>query len=117
MLGRHCCIRLYQLHKEIGTVFFLILPGKVISVLFFIVFFSFIHILQLLEFWEGDMVLSVAKFVPAGLHVCQTLNGKINIKTQQLILYICIFCGAHMIFYSWPVPPYLLLFLAPKQKF
>ncbi|KAM9691310.1 ubiquitin carboxyl-terminal hydrolase 40 isoform 5-T8 [Dama dama] len=32
-------------------------------------------IFQLLEFWEGDMVLSVAKFVPAGLHVCQTLNG------------------------------------------
>ena len=30
---------------------------------FFIVLFSFIHILQLLEFWEGDMVLSVAKFV------------------------------------------------------
>ena len=63
------------------------------------------------------MVLSVAKFVPAGLHVCQTLNGKINIKTQQLILYICIFCGAHMIFYSWPVSLCLLLFLAPKQKF
>ncbi|XP_055442480.1 ubiquitin carboxyl-terminal hydrolase 40 isoform X8 [Bubalus kerabau] len=32
-------------------------------------------IFQLLEFWEGDMVLSVAKFVPAGLHVCHTLNG------------------------------------------
>uniref|UniRef100_A0A8C3YU25 Ubiquitin carboxyl-terminal hydrolase 40 n=1 Tax=Catagonus wagneri TaxID=51154 RepID=A0A8C3YU25_9CETA len=32
-------------------------------------------IFQLLEFWEGDMVLSVAKFVPAGLHVYQTLDG------------------------------------------
>ncbi|XP_037380148.1 ubiquitin carboxyl-terminal hydrolase 40 isoform X1 [Talpa occidentalis] len=32
-------------------------------------------IFQLLEFWEGDMVLSVAKFVPAGLHVYQTLHG------------------------------------------
>ncbi|XP_044236652.1 ubiquitin carboxyl-terminal hydrolase 40 isoform X4 [Ursus arctos] len=30
---------------------------------------------QLLEFWEGDMVLSVAKFVPAGLHVYQMLDG------------------------------------------
>lgn len=37
------------------------------------------------------MVLSVVKFVPAGLHVYQTLDGKINIKTQQLILYIYIF--------------------------
>lgn len=32
-------------------------------------------IFQLLEFWEGDMVLSVAKFVPAGLHIYQTLHG------------------------------------------
>ncbi|XP_060049796.1 ubiquitin carboxyl-terminal hydrolase 40 isoform X3 [Erinaceus europaeus] len=32
-------------------------------------------ILELLEFWEGDLVLSVAKFVPAGLHVYQTLEG------------------------------------------
>ncbi|XP_049744442.1 ubiquitin carboxyl-terminal hydrolase 40 isoform X2 [Elephas maximus indicus] len=32
-------------------------------------------IFQLLEFWEGDMVLSVAKLVPAGLHVYQTLDG------------------------------------------
>ncbi|XP_066134960.1 ubiquitin carboxyl-terminal hydrolase 40 isoform X2 [Saccopteryx bilineata] len=32
-------------------------------------------IFQLLDFWEGDMVLSVAKFVPAGLHVYQTLDG------------------------------------------
>lgn len=32
-------------------------------------------IFQLLEFWEGDMVLSVVKFVPAGLHVYQTLDG------------------------------------------
>ncbi|XP_039711503.1 ubiquitin carboxyl-terminal hydrolase 40 isoform X3 [Pteropus medius] len=32
-------------------------------------------IFQLLEFWEGDMVLSVAKFLPAGLHVYQTLDG------------------------------------------
>ncbi|XP_014440739.1 ubiquitin carboxyl-terminal hydrolase 40 isoform X2 [Tupaia chinensis] len=30
---------------------------------------------QLLEFWEGDMVLSVAKLVPAGLHLYQTLDG------------------------------------------
>ncbi|XP_037704811.1 ubiquitin carboxyl-terminal hydrolase 40 isoform X2 [Choloepus didactylus] len=29
---------------------------------------------QLLEFWEGDMVLSVAKLVPAGLHIYQTLD-------------------------------------------
>ncbi|XP_070125605.1 ubiquitin carboxyl-terminal hydrolase 40 isoform X4 [Equus caballus] len=32
-------------------------------------------IFQLLEFWEGDMVLSVAKLLPAGLHVYQTLDG------------------------------------------
>ncbi|XP_051046700.1 ubiquitin carboxyl-terminal hydrolase 40 isoform X2 [Phodopus roborovskii] len=32
-------------------------------------------IFQLLEFWEGDMVLSVAKRVPAGLHVYHTLHG------------------------------------------
>ncbi|XP_055977831.1 ubiquitin carboxyl-terminal hydrolase 40 [Sorex fumeus] len=32
-------------------------------------------IFQLLEFWEGDMVLSVAKRVPAGLHVYETLTG------------------------------------------
>nr|KAF6451383.1 ubiquitin specific peptidase 40 [Molossus molossus] len=32
-------------------------------------------IFQLLEFWEGDMVLSIAKFVPAGLHIYQTLDG------------------------------------------
>lgn len=31
-----------------------------------------------MEFWEGDMVLSVAKRVPAGLHVYHTLDGKIN---------------------------------------
>ncbi|XP_012514781.1 PREDICTED: ubiquitin carboxyl-terminal hydrolase 40 [Propithecus coquereli] len=31
-------------------------------------------IFQLLEFWEGDMVLSVAKLVPAGLHIYQTLK-------------------------------------------
>ncbi|KAM5228686.1 ubiquitin carboxyl-terminal hydrolase 40 [Ctenodactylus gundi] len=32
-------------------------------------------IFQLLEFWEGDMVLSVAKRVPAGLHIYQLLDG------------------------------------------
>ncbi|XP_012922219.1 ubiquitin carboxyl-terminal hydrolase 40 isoform X2 [Heterocephalus glaber] len=32
-------------------------------------------IFQLLEFWEGDMVLSVAKHVPAGLHIYRTLDG------------------------------------------
>ncbi|XP_062049622.1 ubiquitin carboxyl-terminal hydrolase 40 isoform X5 [Lepus europaeus] len=32
-------------------------------------------VFQLLEFWEGDMILSVAKLVPAGLHVYQTLDG------------------------------------------
>lgn len=47
----------------------------------FNVLFSFINLLQLLEFWEGDMVLSVAKLVPAGLHIYQTLGGKINMKT------------------------------------
>ncbi|XP_063093150.1 ubiquitin carboxyl-terminal hydrolase 40 isoform X4 [Cavia porcellus] len=38
-------------------------------------------IFQLLEFWEGDIVLSVAKRVPAGLHVYQALNG------NELTLY------------------------------
>ncbi|XP_058521113.1 ubiquitin carboxyl-terminal hydrolase 40 isoform X4 [Ochotona princeps] len=33
-------------------------------------------VFQLLEFWEGDMVLSVAKLVPAGLHIYQTLDGE-----------------------------------------
>nr|XP_004610938.1 unnamed protein product [Sorex araneus] len=32
-------------------------------------------VLQLLESWEGEMVLSVAKCVPAGLHVYETLTG------------------------------------------
>ncbi|XP_028924841.1 ubiquitin carboxyl-terminal hydrolase 40 isoform X1 [Ornithorhynchus anatinus] len=32
-------------------------------------------IFQILEFWEGDMVLSIAKSVPAGLHLFQTLYG------------------------------------------
>ncbi|XP_053453258.1 ubiquitin carboxyl-terminal hydrolase 40 isoform X1 [Nycticebus coucang] len=32
-------------------------------------------VFQLLEFWEGDMVLSIAKLVPAGLHIYQTLEG------------------------------------------
>ncbi|XP_027697914.1 ubiquitin carboxyl-terminal hydrolase 40-like [Vombatus ursinus] len=32
-------------------------------------------VFQLLEFWEGDLVLSLAKLVPAGLHVCQALEG------------------------------------------
>ncbi|XP_053511181.1 ubiquitin carboxyl-terminal hydrolase 40 isoform X3 [Artibeus jamaicensis] len=32
-------------------------------------------IFQLLGSWEGDMVLSVAKLLPAGLHVCRTLDG------------------------------------------
>ncbi|XP_051854382.1 ubiquitin carboxyl-terminal hydrolase 40 isoform X2 [Antechinus flavipes] len=32
-------------------------------------------IFQLLEFWEGDLVLSVAKLVPAGLHVCHAFEG------------------------------------------
>ncbi|XP_055472341.1 ubiquitin carboxyl-terminal hydrolase 40 isoform X2 [Psammomys obesus] len=32
-------------------------------------------IFQLLELWEGDMVLSIAKRVPAGLHVYHTLDG------------------------------------------
>jgi hypothetical protein len=39
------------------------------------------NILQLLEFWEGDMVLSIAKYVPAGLHIYQTLTGKMGMKT------------------------------------
>ncbi|XP_056676110.1 ubiquitin carboxyl-terminal hydrolase 40 isoform X1 [Monodelphis domestica] len=34
-----------------------------------------LSVFQLLEFWEGDLVLSLAKLVPAGLHVCQTLEG------------------------------------------
>nr|XP_008170826.1 ubiquitin carboxyl-terminal hydrolase 40 [Chrysemys picta bellii] len=32
-------------------------------------------IFQLLEFWEGDMILSTAKSLPAGLHLYQTLDG------------------------------------------
>ncbi|XP_006893520.1 PREDICTED: ubiquitin carboxyl-terminal hydrolase 40 [Elephantulus edwardii] len=32
-------------------------------------------VFQLLEFWEGDMVLSVAKLLPAGLHIYQKLDG------------------------------------------
>ncbi|XP_074856726.1 ubiquitin carboxyl-terminal hydrolase 40 isoform X2 [Carettochelys insculpta] len=32
-------------------------------------------IFQLLEFWEGDMILSIAKSLPAGLHLYQTLAG------------------------------------------
>ncbi|XP_068959198.1 ubiquitin carboxyl-terminal hydrolase 40 isoform X2 [Petaurus breviceps papuanus] len=32
-------------------------------------------VFQLLEFWEGDLVLSLAKLVPAGLHVCEALEG------------------------------------------
>ncbi|XP_073162958.1 ubiquitin carboxyl-terminal hydrolase 40 isoform X4 [Lepidochelys kempii] len=32
-------------------------------------------IFQLLEFWEGDIILSTAKSLPAGLHLYQTLDG------------------------------------------
>nr|XP_045003054.1 ubiquitin carboxyl-terminal hydrolase 40 isoform X3 [Jaculus jaculus] len=32
-------------------------------------------IFQLLGFWEGDIILSIAKHLPAGLHVYQTLDG------------------------------------------
>ncbi|XP_039350105.1 ubiquitin carboxyl-terminal hydrolase 40 isoform X2 [Mauremys reevesii] len=32
-------------------------------------------IFQLLEFWEGDVILSTAKSLPAGLHLYQTLDG------------------------------------------
>ncbi|XP_029789427.1 ubiquitin carboxyl-terminal hydrolase 40 isoform X3 [Suricata suricatta] len=32
-------------------------------------------VFQLLGFWEGDLVLSVAKLVPAGLHIYQMLAG------------------------------------------
>ncbi|XP_006020007.1 ubiquitin carboxyl-terminal hydrolase 40 isoform X1 [Alligator sinensis] len=32
-------------------------------------------VFQLLEFWEGDLILSTAKSLPAGLHLYQTLNG------------------------------------------
>uniref|UniRef100_A0A670HX43 Ubiquitin carboxyl-terminal hydrolase n=1 Tax=Podarcis muralis TaxID=64176 RepID=A0A670HX43_PODMU len=32
-------------------------------------------VFQLLEFWEGDLVLSLAKLLPAGLHIYQTLEG------------------------------------------
>lgn len=32
-------------------------------------------VLKLFEFWEGDMVLSVAKSTRMGLHVCQNLHG------------------------------------------
>ncbi|XP_053140007.1 ubiquitin carboxyl-terminal hydrolase 40 isoform X2 [Hemicordylus capensis] len=32
-------------------------------------------VFQLLEFWEGDLVLSLAKRLPAGLHIYQTLEG------------------------------------------
>lgn len=31
---------------------------------------------QMLESWEGDMVLSMAKPLPAGLHMYQVLDGK-----------------------------------------
>ncbi|XP_062816190.1 ubiquitin carboxyl-terminal hydrolase 40 isoform X3 [Anolis carolinensis] len=32
-------------------------------------------VFQLLEFWEGDLVLSLAKSFPAGLHIYQILEG------------------------------------------
>ncbi|XP_075386412.1 ubiquitin carboxyl-terminal hydrolase 40 isoform X2 [Tenrec ecaudatus] len=32
-------------------------------------------VFQLFGFWEGDMVLSIAKLLPAGLHVYQALDG------------------------------------------
>lgn len=52
------------------------------------------------------MVLSIAKCLPAGLHVYQTLDGKTNFKTEQLILYVFIFLwGSSVIFYSCPVFP------------
>lgn len=30
---------------------------------------------QMQEFWEGDMALTVAKSLPAGLHLYNTLTG------------------------------------------
>ncbi|XP_062972109.1 ubiquitin carboxyl-terminal hydrolase 40 isoform X2 [Elgaria multicarinata webbii] len=32
-------------------------------------------VFQILEFWEGDLVLSLAKSLPAGLHIYQVLEG------------------------------------------
>ncbi|XP_043930982.1 ubiquitin carboxyl-terminal hydrolase 40 [Protopterus annectens] len=33
-------------------------------------------VFQLLEFWKGDMALTVARTLPAGLHLYQTLSGE-----------------------------------------
>nr|XP_014343853.1 PREDICTED: ubiquitin carboxyl-terminal hydrolase 40 [Latimeria chalumnae] len=33
-------------------------------------------VFQMLDFWEGDMTLSVAKMLPAGLHLCYTLKDE-----------------------------------------
>lgn len=38
------------------------------------------------EMWEGDMALTVAKSLPAGLHLYNTLTGET--RAQEILEYI-----------------------------
>uniref|UniRef100_A0A4W3HWR1 Ubiquitin carboxyl-terminal hydrolase n=1 Tax=Callorhinchus milii TaxID=7868 RepID=A0A4W3HWR1_CALMI len=41
---------------------------------------------QLLEFWEGDMVIHIAKQLPAGLHLYERLDGKPEFVADVLLI-------------------------------
>jgi len=46
----------------------------------------------MLESWEGDMILSIAKSLPAGLHLYRILDGKTTTYKASMLLICCIYC-------------------------
>lgn len=42
----------------------------------------------MLESWEGDMILSIARPLPAGLHLYQMLDGKTTTYKVSCYLYV-----------------------------
>lgn len=46
----------------------------------------------MLESWEGDMILSIAKPLPAGLHLYQMLDGKTTTYKASIVFIFCIYC-------------------------
>uniref|UniRef100_A0A3Q4IF21 Ubiquitin specific peptidase 40 n=1 Tax=Neolamprologus brichardi TaxID=32507 RepID=A0A3Q4IF21_NEOBR len=52
-------------------------------------------IYQMQEFWEGDMALTVAKSLPAGLHLYNTLTVQASAQTQSCLCGMV--CGASVL--------------------
>lgn len=42
----------------------------------------------MLESWEGDMILSIAKPLPAGLHLYQILDGKTRLPCYLRAVFL-----------------------------